>query len=157
MRNSRLAACLAGATLLAGLTFAQQSAPAPTPAPPAAGDQTAAPAPTPPKSPFTQWGTDFSFMFDGYVDANFNHPDSGFNQLRNFDMRSDTAHLNMGMITMDRAPAPVGFHLDVGFGQVFDVIHAGNRDPEALKYFKQAYVSLKPKSWKGLEIDAANS
>src|ERR1035438_7266150 len=130
-------ACLLSATL----AFAQEAPPA-------------APAPAPPKSPLTQWGTDFSFMFDGYVDANFNDPASGFNGLRNFDLRADTAHVNMGMITIDHGPAPVGFHLDVGFGETFDVIHSSSRDPEAWKYFKQAYVSLKPKSWHGLEIDA---
>jgi hypothetical protein len=97
---------------------------------------------------------DFSFMFDGYVNGSYNHPDSGFNQLRNFDFRADTLHVNMGKITIDRAPAPVGFHLDVGFGQTFSVIHSTDRAPEALKYFEQAYVSLKPKSWKGVEIDA---
>src|SRR6476620_8778797 len=118
-----------------------QTAVAPTPAPP-------------PKSPFTQGGMDFSFMFDGYVNGSYNHPDSGFNQLRNFDFRADTLHVNMGKITIDRAPAPVGFHLDVGFGQTFSVIHSTDRAPEAFKYFEQAYVSLKPKSWKGVEIDA---
>ena len=164
MRKSRLAFLIAGAVVLTGVVLAQQSpadsAPAAetavdqTPAAQTPAPQTPAPAAVPPKSPLTQWGTDFSFMFDGYVDANFNHPDSGFNQLRNFDMRSDTAHVNMGMITIDHGPAPVGFHLDVGFGETFDVIHAGNRDPEAFKYFKQAYVSFKPKSWHGLEVDA---
>ena len=120
----------------------------------AAPSAAAQPAPTPTKSPLTQWGTDFSFLFDGYVDANFNDPASGFNGLRNFDMRANTAHVNMGMMTIDRAPAPVGFHVDLGFGQVFDVIHSADRDPEAWKYFQQAYVSVKPKSWHGLEIDA---
>jgi hypothetical protein len=93
-------------------------------------------------------------MFDGYVDKAFNSPPSGFNGLRNFDVRANTAHVNMGMITIDHAPAPVGFHLDVGFGQTFSIIHAGNRDPEAWKYFKQAYVSIKPKALHGVEIDA---
>jgi hypothetical protein len=111
-----------------------------------------APAPSP--SPYTRYGMDFSFMFDGYVDKNFNSPASGFNQLRNFDYRADTAHFNMGMISIDRGPAPVGFHLDVGFGQVFSAIHSTDRAPEELKYFKQAYVSFKPKSWHGLEVDA---
>jgi Putative beta-barrel porin-2, OmpL-like. bbp2 len=125
--------------------------------PPAEQTPAAAPAaaPAPPSpGPLHQWGTDFSFMFDGYVDKSFNSPPSGFNGLRNFDVRSDTAHVNMGMITIDHAPAPVGFHLDVGFGETFDIIHSGNRDPNAWKYFKQAYVSVKPKSWHGVEIDA---
>jgi len=135
--------------MLAGAMLAQQPDPAPpqTPTPvPAAG-----PAAT---TPFHQAGMDFSFLFDGYVDTNFNHPDSGYNQLRNFDYRADTLHVNMGKITIDRAPAPVGFHLDVGFGQSFTTIHASDRAPEALKYFEQAYVSFKPKAFHGLQIDA---
>ena len=128
---------------------------APAQAPAAQAPAAPAPAPAPPpKSPFTQGGMDFSFMFDGYVNGSYNHPDSGFNQLRNFDFRADTVHVNMGKITIDRAPAPVGFHMDVGFGQTFDVIHSTDRAPEAFKYFEQAYVAVKPKSWKGVEVDA---
>lgn len=156
MRRSSDACLIAGALLLAGGMFAQETTPATAPVTQTSGTQPSAPATAaaPAKSVLTQWGTDFSFMFDGYTDANFNHPDSGFNQLRNFDMRADTAHLNMGMITIDRGPAPVGFHLDIGFGEVFNVTHSTDRAPEALKYFKQAYVSFKPKAWHGLEVDA---
>jgi hypothetical protein len=142
-------------TLVFGLFLGQAAivqAQAPDP-PSAAQTQPVSPA-LPPNSPLRQWGTEFSFMFDGYVDKNFNSPPSGFNELRNFDVRSDTLHVNMGMITIDHAPAPVGFHLDVGFGETFDIIHSGNRDPNAWKYFKQAYVSVKPKSWHGVELDA---
>src|ERR1039457_3777433 len=156
MWKSCIAVLVVLACMFAGVAAAQSSSadtdqtPAQTPATqtPAAQTPAAAP-PTPAKSAFTQGGMDFSFMFDGYVDGSFNHPNSGFNGLRNFDMRSDTLHVNMGMITIDRAAAPVGFHLDVGFGETFDVIHATDRAPESLKYFKQAYVSLKPKSWHG--------
>src|ERR1039457_2142287 len=161
MRKTSITVFFAGACMLIGVAAAQPSstnteqAPAQTPAAQTPAAPAPAPAPAPPaKSALTQGGIDFSFMFDGYVLGSANHPDSGFNQLRNFDFRSDTAHVNMGMITMDRAPAPVGFHLDVGFGETFDVIHATDRAPEAFKYFKQAYVSLKPKSWHGVEIDA---
>jgi hypothetical protein len=148
------------ATLVAGILFAGAAAvqaqtadnASTAPAPAATPAPAAAPAPPPP-SPLRQWGTEFSFLFDGYTDANFNNPPSGFNGLRNFDVRSDTLHVNMGEITIDHAPAPVGFHLDVGFGETYDIIHEGNRDPGAWKYFKQAYVDLKPASWKGVEID----
>jgi len=160
MRKTCINVLIVGASMLIGIATAQSSAsdtdtdqaPAQTTA-----AQTAAPAPAPPPAPksvFTQGGMDFSFMFDGYVNGSYNHPDSGFNQLRNFDYRADTAHVNMGMVTIDRAAAPVGFHLDVGFGQIFSAIHSTDRAPEAFKYFKQAYVSLKPKSWKGVQIDA---
>ena len=122
---------------------AASAAPAPAPAVPA----------PPPPSPLRQWGTEFSFMFDGYVGKFFNDPPSGFNGLRNFDVRANTPHVAMGMLTIDHAPAPVGFHIDVGFGETFHIIHAGNRDPDAWHYFKQAYLSLKPKSFHGVEID----
>ena len=96
---------------------------------------------------------DFSFLFDGYVDGNFDDPASGWNGLRNFDMRSDTLHFNMGKITIDRAPGPIGFHLDAGFGEIFDVIHSTDQARKGLKYIEQAYVEFKPKSWKGVEVD----
>jgi len=141
--------------LSATLAFGQEATPA-APAATSPQDSTAAAptAPASPKSPLTQWGTDFSFLFDGYVDWNYTNPASGFNGLQNFDFRADTAHVNLGKITIDRAPAPIGFHLDVGFGETMDAIHAADRDPNAWKYFEQAYVDLKPKSWHGLEIDA---
>ncbi len=153
-----------GASLVLASAFAQdtdpqsgttQQNPAPaTPAAPPAAAAPTTPAATPAPSPFTRWGTDFSFLFDGYVDANFNNPDSGFNGLRNFDVRSDTAHLSSAMITIDHAPGPVGFHMDAGFGQQFRIVGAYDRAPDQLDYIQQAYVSLKPKSWHGLEIDA---
>jgi hypothetical protein len=121
---------------------------------PLAGMAFAQAVPDPPPSPWRQAGMDFSFLFDAYVNGSFNQPDSGFNQLRNFDYRADTAHVNMAKVTIDRAPAPVGFHLDVGFGETLSAIHASDRAPEGLKYFEQAYLSLKPKSWHGVEIDA---
>lgn len=154
MRNSLLACLIAVAPFVAGSIHAQQTDPAAQTATTPAPAPAPAPAAAPAKSVFTQWGTDFSFLFDGYVDGNFNHPDSGFNQYQNFDFRADTMHVNMGKITIDRAAAPVGFHLDVGFGQAFDVIHSTDRAPDAFKYFEQAYVSVKPKSWKGVEVDA---
>ena len=144
--------CLA--TLVAGLLWGGAfTARAQSPdSPPAA--QTPAASSPPAYSPLRQWGTYFSFLFDGYIDKNFNDPSSGFNGLRNFDVRSDSPHVSLGMITIDHAPDPVGFQLDVGFGEMFDIIHEGNRDPDAWKYFKQAYLSVKPKSWHGVELDA---
>jgi hypothetical protein len=146
-----------GTALIVGFLLAGAAAlPAQTPdSPPSPPTPAAAPAPaSPPPSPLRQWGTEFSFLFDGYVDKDFNDPPSGFNGLRGFDVRSNMPHISMGIITIDHSPAPFGFHLDVGFGEAFDLMHAGNRDPEAWKYFKQAYVSVKPKSWHGVEIDA---
>jgi hypothetical protein len=94
---------------------------------------------------------DFSFLFDGYVDGSFNSPDSGFNGLRNFDVRANNAHVSLGKISIDRAPAPVGFHLDVGFGQTINMVGASDRAPQGFKYFEEAYVNFKPKSLHGLQ------
>jgi len=105
-------------------------------------------------SPWTRWGTDINLLLDGYMDGNFNNPACGYNGLRNFDLRSNTAHLSLALASLERAPAPVGFHLDVGFGQTLDVVHATDQAPGELKYLQQAYVELKPKSWKGLQVDA---
>jgi hypothetical protein len=117
-----------------------------------AGSLAGQPVATPPPSPWTRWGTDFTLLADGYVDGNFNNPASGFKGLRNFDVRADTAHFSMGMLTIDHGPAPVGFHLDAGFGEAFDMIHAADKAPDELKYIQQAYVSLKPKSWHGVSV-----
>ena len=138
-----LSAAAALALVLAPVAAAQTATQDAQPAAPAAG----------PSSPFHQAGMDFSFLLDGYVEANFNHPDSGWNGLRTFDFRADTLHLNMAKATIDLAPQPVGFHLDVGFGQFFSATHALDRAPQAFKYFEQAYVDFKPQSWKGVEVD----
>jgi hypothetical protein len=162
MRKSCIVLTIAGASMLAGLALAQgpSAEPAPAadqaPAPQAPTTQTPAPAAAAPapKSAFTQGGMDFSFLFDGYVNGNFNNPDSGLNQLRNFDVRSNNAHVSLGKITIDRGPAPVGFHLDVGFGQTINMVgNADGRSPQAFRYFEQAYVDFKPKSLHGLQID----
>ncbi len=102
-------------------------------------------------SPWTKYGTDFSVWLDGYVDTNLQHPDSGFNALRNFDYRADTAHLSLAKLSIDHAPAPFGFHADVGFGQTLYGLHATDPGPDAMKYVEQAYVSYKPSKWLQLE------
>jgi len=38
--------------------------------------------------------------------------------------------------------------------RTFDWTHLTDRAPNAFKYFEQAYISVKPKSWKGVQIDA---
>jgi hypothetical protein len=148
--NARFAASLLLIAAASAQTPTQTDKVADAQAPAAAAPAAAAP----PKSPWTQWGTDFSILLDGYVDGNFNHPDSGFNGIRNFDVRADNVHLSMAKLTIDHAPGPFGFHADVGFGQTFDMVHSADLDYEGMKYIEQAYVSLKPKSWKGLQVDA---
>jgi hypothetical protein len=94
-----------------------------------------------------------SGLLDGYYSLNFNHPSSRVNQLRNFDADSGQITLNMARLSAELEPAPVGFRVDVGFGKAFDMIHAGEADPNGLRFIQQAYVSLMPRNSEGLRLD----
>jgi hypothetical protein len=54
---------------------------------------------------------------------------------------------------LDLAPNPVGFHLEAGAGRAFDIMSATEKDATGMRFFEQAYVDVKPASWKGLELD----
>ncbi|MBV9154809.1 MAG: porin [Acidobacteriaceae bacterium] len=128
----------------------QNSSPAATPS------QTPAPAPAPaPAAP--TWTTIGKVNFSGYLDAyysfNDNHPDGGFNQFYNFNDETNQVGLSMAKLTASVDPAPVGFRLDLGVGRTFDIVHTPKADPEFFDYVEQAYVSVKPKDWKGFEAD----
>jgi hypothetical protein len=144
MRKS-IGLLVAGAFALAGVVNAQDApasaASAPNGAPPAS------------KSPLTQWGMDFSFLLDGYGSLNFNNPASKFNQLHNYDFRGNSTHLSLGKVAIERGPAPIGFRLDVGFGETLNWNSSTERSPEAFRYFQQAYISFKPKSFHGVQVD----
>jgi len=95
-----------------------------------------------------------SGLVDSYYSYNLNHPASGFNTLRNFEVKANQFSLNMAEFSLYQDADPIGFRLDLGFGRAWDVFHAtdpGNRD--IVRLFPQAYVSLKPKSWGGFQFD----
>ncbi len=119
--------------------------PAPVPA--------AAPAATPAPTPWTFDGISFSGMIDGYYSFNDNHPTPAFSGLYNFDDKTNQWDLNMLKLTVNHDPDPVGFRIDLGLGRAFEDMHYQGTDPDFFRYVEQAYVSLKPKGWKGLEAD----
>jgi len=92
-------------------------------------------------------------LIDGYYSFNFNHPASGYNQLYNFDVRSNQFSLNMAKLSLAHTADPVGFQVDFGFGRTFDIMAAGEKAPEIFRYLEQAYVSFKPPKAKGFEVD----
>jgi hypothetical protein len=118
----------------------------------AAGQTTPAPAASP-----AQWsigGIQFSGLIDGYYSHNFNNPASGFNTLRNFEVRSRSFALNMAEVLLAHDPDPIGFRLDLGFGRAWDIFHATDPGrPDLVRYFPQAYVSIKPADWGGFQFD----
>ena len=130
--------------------------------PPASGDQTPPPAPTPaadagppPTKPLYNVGkVNFDAMVDFYYSYNENHPIGGFNQLYNFDDKTNQVNLNMAKVTIGMDPAPIGFRFDIGAGRTFSTLHPyGHPTPGIFRYSEQAYVSFKPKEMKGFEAD----
>ncbi len=119
-------------------------------------DSSTQPVPDSPPASASAWKVgpvDVSGMADGYYSVGFNHPSNNVAVLRNFDDRVNQPELNMAKVTLDLAPKPVGFHLDVGFGRTFDIVSATEKDVSPMKFFEQAYVDVKPASWKGAELD----
>jgi hypothetical protein len=101
-----------------------------------------------------RWGgIDFSGMVDGYYSFNNNHPLSRLNTLYNFDDHTNEVELNLLKLTMSRDPAPIGFRVDVGLGRAFELMHTPTPYPDGFRFIEQAYISVKPKNWKGLEVD----
>ncbi len=117
-----------------------------------------------------QVGSIPSFKISGFVDVyysyNFNGPDSRFNRLRNFDIRDNQFGLNLAEVVVETTASPVGFRIDLDFGEATDWVHGGinaadgtaaltvlphpgpsdpvgvaNPTTETFKHVQQAYVS----------------
>lgn len=95
-----------------------------------------------------------SGLIDGYYLRNFNNPASRMNQLRNFDVRTNSLTLNMAKFVVEHDPAPVGFRVDFGFGRAFEIFHATEPAGDFLNMVPQAYASFRPRGAGGLQIDA---
>jgi hypothetical protein len=118
-------------------------------------------APAPAAAQETPPAIEVTGSVDWYYEYNFNRPDryttdeSGDkvlnpvqNNLRNFDFKDNTFALNLAQITIKRAPAPVGFRLDLDFGKTADWIHGG--EPGGLdtyRHIQQAFITAKPRIW----------
>lgn len=98
-------------------------------------------------------GVRVSGVLDGYYSLNLNHPSSGRNQLRNFDVDAGQFSLNLVKVTLERPAEPLGFRLDLGAGGAYDLIHAAGNSPGGLRYFEQAFVAFKPPGARGLQVD----
>lgn len=138
-----------GAALLAQSDSAAQ--------PPADAPAATTPAPTPQAkfNNFTWKGIKLSGILDGYYDASFNHPAGGVNQLRNFDVDANAMGLNMLKFAIEKSPEPVGFRFDLGFGKAFEIFQASEptKRVHQLEPIMQGFVSFKPKSFKGVQVD----
>ena len=123
---------------------------APVPAPPA----TPEPPPPPPPPPCLLGKViECSFLGDVYYTKNFNEPSNGYNALYNFNVRANLAHLNMAKFSLEKPTGIFGFRVDVGAGQVYDVISAFDRAPDGMKYVHQAFIEIRPNHLHGVQFD----
>lgn len=91
------------------------------------------------------------FQISGFVDTyysfNFNRPDSNTNGLSNFDFHHNAFSINLAEIVLSKAADPVGFRIDLNFGETTDFIHCGvfscpgGASEEPYKNIQQAYVT----------------
>lgn len=112
-----------------------------------------APAPQPLGPAWLGGPVRLSGLIDGYYLKNFNNPASGINQLRNFDVRANALTLNMAKLVLEHDPSPVGFRMDFGFGRAFEVFHAAEPGGNMLNILPQAYVSFRPRTGGGVQVD----
>jgi hypothetical protein len=91
-------------------------------------------------------GTGFSQAFNGFVDGywayNFNRPGTLTTGYRAFDFNHNQFSLNLAELAVDLKPQPVGFRVDVGFGDAMRTIHlAEPAGTDLYDHLQQAYVS----------------
>ena len=95
----------------------------------------------------------FSGAVDGYYSYNANHPASRINGLYNFNINANQFGLGIAEIALDHAPDPVGFRVDLGFGDAYRIVNSLDNDGGFNRYLQQAYVSWRPTGGKGFQAD----
>lgn len=97
---------------------------------------------------------DYSGYLDAFYDLNYNHPASGASQLQAFNLTADRWSLASATLSVSAAPAPIGFRVDAGAGRVYDAFWLSEPSHAAwTRHLLNAYVSLRPAAWKGLQLD----
>src|SRR5437867_5149606 len=72
----------------------------------------------------TGFSQTFTGMIDGYYSGNFAKPPSRTNALRAFDINHNEFSLNYAELAIEQKAEPVGFRVDLGFGDAAKVVHA---------------------------------
>lgn len=113
--------------------------------------------PDPPPPPATAYSYK-GFNFSGYVDTfyinNYNSPSNRVTPAQAFTFTSDKLSLNSITGSVSYDPKPVGFRVDFGNGRTYDAFYLSEpKHTEWSRYLLNAYVTVKPEAWKGLQID----
>jgi hypothetical protein len=139
---------------------AQTASAAPEPQP----VQATSAAPTQPASPLPgvlPGGATLNYYFDGYYEYNFNAPTGRVNDLRAYDVLSNTFSLNQADVIFDLDPdlsvhRRYGFRLDLQFGQATETLQgnpANEPRPEIYRNIFQAYGTYIVPIGSGLNVD----
>lgn len=106
---------------------------------------------TAPANPLTITG-----MVDVNFNKNFNNPTSHINGYRNFDVYENQFNLNEARITLQKNAAPVGFRVDLAYGQAMDIVNsdASLGSQKSLKNIEQAYLTAVIPIGNGLTVEA---
>lgn len=130
---------------LAAAAFAQTpGTPAPAPDP----------APAAPATAFTYKGFSASGYIDAFYNQNYNEPSSRFSQVQALNITANKLSLNSATASLAYDPAPIGFKVDIGLGRTYDSFFLSEpKHTDWSRHLLNAYVTLKPASWKGLQLD----
>jgi len=89
-----------------------------------------------------------SGFLDVYYSYNTNNPPSRFNGGSNFDFRHDNFSVSLAELVFQKTPDPVGFRIDLNFGETTDWVHCGapfcngiTSSEEPYRHVQQAYFS----------------
>ena len=129
---------------------------APAQAPPPADDSTppAPPADAPPPTAWSKNGWNISGYLDTFYIQNYNNPSGRLSQIQAFTYTSDKLSLNSLTGSLSYDPKPVGFRVDAGYGRTYDAFFLSEpKHTDWSRYLLNAYVTLKPAAWKGVQLD----
>jgi len=97
-----------------------------------------------------------SGMVDVNFNKNFNNPASHINDYRNFDVYENQFNLNFAKLVLQKSAEPVGFRIDLGFGQTMDIVNsdASLSGEKSLRNVEDAYLTGVVPWGNGLTINA---
>lgn len=114
----------------------------------------AAPAAAQMPDAFSWKRLNFTGYVDSFYDLNYNHPPGSASQLQALNLTANKWSLSSATASVQLAPAPLGFRVDVGMGRTYDAFWLSEPSHDGwTRHLLNAYVSVKPASWKGVQFD----
>jgi hypothetical protein len=106
-------------------------------------------------------GTTLNFGLDGYYAYNFNQPIGRVNQLRAYDVSSNSFSINQATLMIEHLPQPqanqrFGGRIDLQFGQATEALQGSSANelrPQVWRNLFQAYGSYLAPVGSGLQFD----